>query len=84
MLLLYVILGIVALVILVAYFKLDTFISFVLVSIGLGLACGMKVEDISKSLEKGIGSTLGSLDLGQCSGDSWPTAARHSALPPRS
>jgi Gnt-I system high-affinity gluconate transporter len=61
MLLLYVILGIVALVILVAYFKLDTFISFVLVSIGLGLACGMKVEDISKSLEKGIGSTLGSL-----------------------
>lgn len=61
MLLLYVILGILALVLLVAYFKLDTFISFVIVSIGLGLACGMKVEDISKSLEKGIGGTLGSL-----------------------
>ncbi len=61
MLLLYVLLGILALIILVAYFHLDTFISFVLVSIGLGLACGMSVTSISQSLEKGIGSTLGSL-----------------------
>ncbi len=61
MLLLYVLLGILALVILVAYFHLDTFISFVIVSIGLGLSCGMNVTAISQSLEKGIGSTLGSL-----------------------
>lgn len=61
MLLLYVLLGILALIILVAYFHLDTFISFVLVSIGLGLACGMSVTAISQSLEKGIGGTLGSL-----------------------
>lgn len=61
MLLLYVLLGILALIILVAYFHLDTFISFVLVSIGLGLACGMSVTSISQSLEKGIGGTLGSL-----------------------
>ncbi len=61
MLLLYVLLGIVALVLLVAYFHLDTFISFVIVSIGLGLACGMSVPQISQSLEKGIGGTLGSL-----------------------
>ncbi len=61
MLLIYVLLGILALIILVAYFQLDTFISFVLVSIGLGLACGMSVTSISQSLEKGIGSTLGSL-----------------------
>ena len=61
MLLLYVLLGILALVVLVAYLQIDTFISFVLVSIGLGLACGMNISDITKSLEKGIGSTLGSL-----------------------
>lgn len=61
MLLLYVLLGIVALILLVAYFHLDTFISFVIVSIGLGLACGMSVSQISQSLEKGIGGTLGSL-----------------------
>ncbi len=61
MLLLYVLLGILALILLVAYFHLDTFISFVIVSIGLGLACGMEVTAISQSLEKGIGGTLGSL-----------------------
>lgn len=61
MLLIYVLLGILALIILVAYFHLDTFISFVIVSIGLGLACGMSVSSITQSLEKGIGSTLGSL-----------------------
>ncbi|TAG47374.1 MAG: gluconate transporter, partial [Runella slithyformis] len=61
MLLLYVLLGILALVLLVAYLKIDTFISFVLVSIGLGLACGMKISAITQSLEKGIGGTLGSL-----------------------
>ncbi|MEI7581588.1 gluconate:H+ symporter [Runella sp.] len=61
MLLLYVLLGIFVLILLVAYFHLDTFISFVIVSIGLGLACGMKVTAISQSLEKGIGGTLGSL-----------------------
>jgi len=61
MLLVYVLLGILALVVLVAYLKIDTFISFVLVSIGLGLACGMKISAITQSLEKGIGGTLGSL-----------------------
>ena len=61
MLLVYVLLGILALVVLVAYLKIDTFISFVLVSIGLGFACGMKISAITQSLEKGIGSTLGSL-----------------------
>ncbi|MEZ4905656.1 MAG: gluconate:H+ symporter [Spirosomataceae bacterium] len=61
MLLIYVLLGLLALILLVAYFHLDTFISFVIVSIGLGLACGMTVSTITQSLEKGIGSTLGSL-----------------------
>jgi len=53
--------GIIALVLLIVYFKLDAFIAFVLVSIGVGLACGMHVKELSSSLEKGIGNTLGSL-----------------------
>jgi Gnt-I system high-affinity gluconate transporter len=54
-------LGIVTLVFLIAYLKLDTFVSFVLVAIGLGLACGMPITAITDSLKKGIGNTLGSL-----------------------
>ncbi len=55
--------GIIALVGLIAVLRLDTFISFVLVSIGLGLASGMSVVDMSASIRKGIGGTLGDLVL---------------------
>ena len=57
----YVVLGIICLVFLVAYIKLDTFISFVIVSIGLGFACGMDVKSINTSLVNGIGNTIGPL-----------------------
>ncbi len=53
--------GILLLILLVVYFKLDTFISFVLVSIGLGIACGMDIHRISAAIQKGIGNTLGPL-----------------------
>lgn len=53
--------GIVALVILIGYFKLDTFLSFILVCIGLGIALGMSVTEISKAIKDGIGATLGYL-----------------------
>lgn len=53
--------GIILLVILILWVKLDTFISFVLVSILLGLASGMTVSQITHSMEKGIGDILGSL-----------------------
>ncbi len=53
--------GIILLVVLIVWVKLDTFISFILVSILLGLASGMSVADLSDSLEKGIGNMLGSL-----------------------
>lgn len=53
--------GILLLILLVVYFKIDTFISFMLVSVGLGLASGMNIGQISSALEKGIGNTLGSL-----------------------
>jgi len=53
--------GILLLIILVVAFKLDTFISFLLVSIGLGIACGMNIHSISSAITKGIGNTLGPL-----------------------
>ncbi len=55
--------AILVLILLIAYVKLDTFISFVLVSIGLGLATGMPVAAVGKSIQTGIGSTLGDLIL---------------------
>ena len=53
--------GILCLILLIVWAKLDTFISFVVVSVGLGVACGMDAKGISASLQKGIGNILGSL-----------------------
>jgi len=61
MLLLLCVVAILLLILLVVYFKLDTFISFLLVSIGLGIACGMDIQRISAAITKGIGNTLGPL-----------------------
>lgn len=56
-------LGILTLVLLVAFVNLDTFISFVLVALGIGLASGMDVVAVGKSIQTGIGGTLGELVL---------------------
>ena len=53
--------AILLLIIMVVYFKLDTFISFLIVSILLGVAVGMNIQQISGSVTKGIGNTLGPL-----------------------
>lgn len=53
--------AILLLIILVVYFKLDTFISFLLVSIGLAISSGMDIHQISSAIQKGIGNTLGPL-----------------------
>jgi Gnt-I system high-affinity gluconate transporter len=55
--------AILTLVLLVAYIKLDTFVSFILVAIGLGIATGMDVKSIGKAIQSGIGGTLGDLIL---------------------
>ncbi len=55
--------AILCLVLLIAWLKLDTFISFLLVSIALGLASGMGVAQIGAAVQKGVGSTLGDLVL---------------------
>ncbi|GAB3169598.1 gluconate:H+ symporter [Telluribacter humicola] len=56
-------LAILCLVLFIAWLKLDTFISFLLVSIGLGLASGMDVPALGVAIQKGIGGTLGDLVL---------------------
>ena len=53
--------GILCLVLLIVWVKLDAVISFILVSVGLGLACGLGIKEIGSAIQTGIGSILGSL-----------------------
>jgi Gnt-I system high-affinity gluconate transporter len=53
--------AILCLIVLIVWCKLDTFISFVVVSVGLGLACRLDIHHISEAIQKGIGNIMGSL-----------------------
>ncbi|MEM8847592.1 MAG: gluconate:H+ symporter [Bacteroidota bacterium] len=55
--------GILLLLLLTVKFKLNAFISFIVVSIYVGLALGISMNDIITSIQNGIGSTLGFLVL---------------------
>ena len=59
--LLIVILGILILFLLIAWWKLNPFITFILVSLFVGLAQGLTLETIVNSIQRGIGNTLGFL-----------------------
>ncbi len=61
--LLIVVLGIVILLVLILVFKLNSFLAFVIVSLGVALAEGMGLNEAVASIEKGIGDTLGILVL---------------------
>ena len=61
MILLVVIFSIVFLILLITWGKLNPFLAFLLVSILAGLLLGIPVNQIAKSVEKGIGDTLSSL-----------------------
>ncbi|GAB4022920.1 gluconate:H+ symporter [Spirosoma koreense] len=54
-------LGILALIALISVVRLHTFLAFLAVSIGVGLALGLKPLAIIEAIQKGIGSTLGSI-----------------------
>jgi Gnt-I system high-affinity gluconate transporter len=56
-----IILGIFFLLLLVAICKLDTFISFLLVCLFIGLAEGLSLPATFEAIQQGIGNTLGSL-----------------------
>ncbi|MFC4095405.1 gluconate:H+ symporter [Euzebyella saccharophila] len=58
-----VIAGIILLFILIARFRLNAFIAFIIVSLLVGVAEGMDFITVSESIQKGIGSTLGYLIL---------------------
>ena len=56
-------LGILLLFFLIVLFRVNAFISFIIVTIGIGIGQGMKLDVIVSSIEKGIGNTLGFLVL---------------------
>jgi Gnt-I system high-affinity gluconate transporter len=60
---LFVVLGIILLLVLIIVFKINAFISFIIVSILLGIAEGMEVPKVISSIQQGIGETLGLLVL---------------------
>ena len=43
--------------------KLNTFVSLIIVSFGVALALGMPFDDIVKTIEQGLGGTLGHIAL---------------------
>jgi Gnt-I system high-affinity gluconate transporter len=53
--------SILCLVLLIVWCRLDTFISFMLVSVGLGLVCGLDIHRITDAIQRGIGNIMGSL-----------------------
>ncbi|MFK7774321.1 MAG: gluconate:H+ symporter [Saprospiraceae bacterium] len=59
--LLFVLLGIVILFILIAGFKLNAFISFIIVCLFVGITGGMELTSIVTSIQVGMGNTLGYL-----------------------
>jgi GntP family gluconate:H+ symporter len=63
MLLIYALVAVVALIVLIAKFKMNPFIVLIVVSLILGLSVGMPVATIVKSFETGVGNTLGHIAL---------------------
>lgn len=53
--------GLIVLIILISYFKVHTFLAFIVVSLGVGLALGLPSQAILKAIQQGTGSTLGSI-----------------------
>ncbi|MCD9088109.1 gluconate:H+ symporter [Stenotrophomonas sp. SY1] len=63
LLLIYAVLSILALIVLIARFRLNPFISVTLVSVGLALLAGMPAPEILPAYEQGVGKTLGHIAL---------------------
>lgn len=54
-------LGILSLILLISVVRLHPFLAFLAISIGVGVALGLKPIAIADAIQKGIGSTLGSI-----------------------
>jgi Gnt-I system high-affinity gluconate transporter len=68
MTILIIVLCVLALVLLIVWAKINPFIAFLLISFAGGLALGIPVTEISRSVQKGIGDLLGSLIIIICAG----------------
>lgn len=55
--------GILALLVLIMGFKLNTFVSLIIVSFGVAIALGMKLDEVISTIEAGLGGTLGHIAL---------------------
>ena len=58
-----IIISLLALILLIAYFKVNAFLSFLIVSIGAGIALGIPLNHLPQTIETGIGNLLGNLTL---------------------
>ena len=58
-----VLIGILVLVLLIAVLRLNAFLSFIIVSLGIGLTFGIPADEVSKAVQRGIGNTLGFLAI---------------------
>jgi gluconate transporter len=58
-----VVIGVAVLLLLVMRFKIHAFIALILVALGVGLAQGMLPTEVLKSIQNGVGGTLGYLAL---------------------
>jgi GntP family gluconate:H+ symporter len=55
--------GIIALLVLIMGLKLNTFVSLIVVSFGVAIALGMKLDEVIATIEAGLGGTLGHIAL---------------------
>ena len=63
LLLVYAAVAVVALVVLIARYKLNPFVTLIVVSLALGVSVGMPMGGIVKAFETGVGNTLGHIAL---------------------
>jgi GntP family gluconate:H+ symporter len=61
LLLFYAIVAVVGLVVMIAKFRLNAFVAIIISSIFIGLMSGMKLPDIARAFQEGVGSILGSI-----------------------
>lgn len=58
-LLLYTLLAVVGLIVLIARFKVNSFVALILASLFVGLCCGMELPKIATAFQAGVGNVLG-------------------------
>lgn len=68
MILLTILFCIILLILLVSWVKVNPFVAFLLVSITAGLLLGIPLEKVTKSVQKGLGETLGAISIIICIG----------------